>query len=112
MAQLEISPSIADKLPPIVKQGLTKLSPEQQMTFEHEYKRRARNNVLFLVLAILFPIQHFLEGRVGLGILFILSFGGFWVWWLVDIFLVWGRCNRHNEDLATGILRDMKLAAA
>ena len=109
MSELHISQSIADTLPAIVKQNISKLSPESQATFESEYKRKKRSPGVFLALAILFPIQFFLEGRVGLGLVFLLSFGGFGWWWLIDIFLVWGRTKAYNEELASTIMRDLKI---
>ena len=107
---LQINNRTADKVPSSVKQALAKLSPERQATWEEEYTRKARSNVLMLLLAILFPIQFFVEGRVGLGLLFMFSWGGFGLWYLAEIFMVWGRTTAYNEELAKSVLRDIKLA--
>lgn len=82
---------------------------EQQAVFEEEYDRKRRNVVLLGILAIFFPIHFFLEGRIVPGILYWITLGGFGIWWLIEIFTVWGRTSRYNEDAAKTILRDMKI---
>lgn len=109
---LEIIPSTAKKLPSSVKNALGRMPGEQQAVFEEEYDRKKRNGVLLGLLAIFFPIHFFLEGRVGLGILYWITLGGIGVWWLVEIFTVWGRTAHYNEDAATALLRDMKIMSA
>ncbi len=106
---LQISESIAKHLPPIARNAVGRMDAEQQSVFEETYKRRKRSPVLLLILAIIFPIQHFLEGKVVSGLIFWLTIGGFGVWWLLDIFMVYGRTRRYNEDLATTTVRDMKI---
>jgi len=109
---LEIKSEIANTLPSSVKNALGKLPPEEQAVFEEEYARKRRNKVLLLVLAILFPIHFFFEDRVGMGLLYWLTLGGFGVWWLIEIFLVTGRSNNFNEDTAKALLRDMRIMGA
>ena len=69
---LEIAESIAKHLPATVRNAVGKMDAEQQSVFEETYKRRARSAVLLLILAIIFPIQHFLEGKVATGLIFLL----------------------------------------
>ena len=109
MSTLDITPTIADTLSSSVKQALSKLPSEIQSTFEDEYKRKYKNKTVILLLAIFFPIQLFLLGKVGLGIFFFLTLGGFYVWWIIEIFLAIPRTRTFNEDLAKTILRDLKM---
>jgi len=99
MGTLEIAPSIADTLPSSVKQALSKLPSEIQSTFEDEYKRKYKNKTVMLLLAIFFPIQHFLLGKVGLGVFFWITLGGLWVWWFIEIFLAIPRTRTHSRQV-------------
>ena len=109
MESYHIAPTIWDTLPSSVKQGITKLSPELQAVFEEEYKRKKKSKALILLLALFFPIQHFLLGKSGLGIIFFLTGGGLCLWWIVEWFLAIPRVNNYNEDLAKTIARDIKI---
>jgi len=81
----------------------------QRAVLEEEYVDKRRSGLLMLLLSILFPIHFFFEGRVGLGILYWLTLGGFGIWWFIEILTVWGRTKRYNQDSATALLRDMKI---
>ncbi|KIX15280.1 hypothetical protein X474_03665 [Dethiosulfatarculus sandiegensis] len=48
-------------------------------------------------------------GKTGLGVAFLLTAGGLWVWYFVEIFLTPKRVREYNADIATSILRDMKI---
>lgn len=112
MMALEIRSDVANQLPSSVKNALGRMPGDQQAVFEEEYVDKRRSAVLMLLLSILFPIHFFFEGRVGLGILYWLTLGGFGIWWFIEIVTVWGRTKRYNQDSATALLRDMKIMNA
>lgn len=105
---LGISPGIARQLPPAVRRALGRIPAKRQAAFEAAYRQKRRDTLLLGLLAIFFPIHFFFEGRIGLGLLYWLTFGGFGLWWLIEVITVWGRTARFNEDMATALLRDMQ----
>jgi hypothetical protein len=106
---IAVSPSTSNRLPATVKTALAKMADEQQLLFEDEYKRKEKSSGLLTLLAILFPIQFFLLGKTGLGIAFIITFGGMGVWWIIEWFLTPKRVKSFNEDMATRLLTEMKI---
>jgi len=79
--------------PPIVQNALKNIDETQRLTFESEFNQRKRSKGNMIALAIIFPIQLFLLGRVGLGLIFWLTGGGFLVWWIIEIFLTSSRVD-------------------
>lgn len=49
------------------------------------------NWILTLIISIFLGqlgIDRFMMGQVGLGILKLITFGGFGIWWLIDVILI------------------------
>ena len=91
---------------PRVQSALSKLTDDQRSNFESVFNLKKKNKIIFVVLAIVFPIQLFLLKKVGLGILFWLTGGGLVVWWIIEIFLVSKRVDDFNDDLAVQIINE------
>lgn len=103
-----VDPSISDQLPSIVKVALSQMNVEKQSMFVEEYKRKRVDLTVIVLLSIFFPIQLFLLGKTALGVVFFFTLGGFGLWYVLEIILAWPRGKKHNEDLASQIMRDMR----
>ena len=106
---LTISSEVADTLANSVKAALAKMSDDHQALFEDEYKQKSKSLGLMMFFAIVLPIQHFLLGKTGMGIAFVITFCGMGAWYIVEWFLTPGRVKDYNANLATQILTDIKL---
>ncbi len=98
-------------IPDMAVPGYQSLSDEQKVTFVTEYSTRKRSTFLMVVLAVVFPIQLFLLGKVLLGILFWLTGGGFGVWYVIEWFLTPGRVRSYNSEKAMQILTELGASA-
>lgn len=52
-------------------------------------------------------IDRFFVGDWGKGLLKLFTFGGLYVWWIVDLFLITGRARAKNMAVADAILAEM-----
>lgn len=110
-----LTPAILDTLPASLRQTIAALPEHQKLTFEEDFMRKRKSVGAFLAIAILFPIQHFLLGKTGLGILFVISclllIGS--LWYIFEIFYTpFKRIPEYNENLARSLIRDISAAQA
>ena len=110
--RLVIEPSIADILPSMVKETLAKMSVSQQQQFVEEYKRKKKSTgvaYFFLLLCLGMPYGYL--GKWGLQFAYWLClaiFIGFF-WMLYLLFALPGLVRDTNRDIATQIVRDLKV---
>ena len=96
---LQVEASVANSLPLMVKEPLSKMPVERQSVFVEEFKKKQKSKGVMIALAIFFPIQLFLLGKTGLGIVYWLTGGGMGFWWLIEIFLTSKRVDEYNGDV-------------
>ena len=85
------------------------MTDDEQKMFQSKFKKGMKSTVPMLLLAILFPIQLFFLKKHILGFIFISTMGGFFIWWVIEIFLTSGRVKTYNEELAMQIITNMKM---
>ncbi len=63
--------------------------------------------VITLIISFLvgeLGIDRFYLGQVGLGVLKLITCGGFGIWWLIDLFLVMGETKEDNAKRLMSII--------
>ena len=100
---------LIEELPPLVSSALADLEPDKRQMFLEEYAAKRRGTVGMVLLAIFFPIQLFFFNKIGLGVAFWLTAGGLYVWYIIEIFLTPRRVRHYNQDVATEVMRDLKI---
>lgn len=106
---LYLSKQIIDQLPSMVKNELSKMSAQKQEEFLEEYKRKAKSTgIAYLFLIIVFATHYGYVGKWGLQIVFWLTLGGFWMWWIVDLFRLPSVISDYNKDVAIDVMRNLK----
>jgi len=64
-------------------------------------KVRKVNWILCLIMSIIFGglgVDRFLMGQIGWGIIKLITFGGFGIWWLIDLILIASKYHFNNVE--------------
>lgn len=112
MAELMIPPSVANTLPAVVRNSLAEMLATRQEEFMEEYTRRAKTAAPAYILWLLLGFHYIYLGKWGLQILFWLTWGGLGIWWIVDVFRIPSMVRDHNKDVATDVMRTIRVLAS
>jgi hypothetical protein len=113
MEKLALVPaSIMRGLPAMVRHELVKLPPEKQDEFVEEYRRRKKSAVPAYILWFFLGWHYIYFRKWGLQIIFWLTLGGLFIWWLVDAFRIPSMRRDYNKDIAIDVFRDLKIMSA
>ena len=66
-----------------------------------------KDPIISLILSIVvgyLGIDRFYVDDIGLGIIKLITCGGLYIWWLVDIFLIMGKTRMRNYERLTQVL--------
>jgi TM2 domain-containing membrane protein YozV len=82
------------------------LPPDRRYNFDLQYGAREKDPAVSLALSLTlgtFGIDRFYVGNVVLGILKLITFGAFFIWTLIDWFLIMGATRRVNVKTAAEV---------
>jgi TM2 domain-containing membrane protein YozV len=87
-----------------LQQATAGLSEDQHRTFIYLYsskRRSAQDILLFSLLGFIgiAGIQRFVTGRIGLGIIYLITFGFFYIGTIVDLINHKSLANDYNTDM-------------
>jgi predicted DNA-binding transcriptional regulator YafY len=68
-----------------------------QLAFAEEFSRKKKSPALAFWLLLPCGLHYAYAGRVWLTLIFLITFGGFGVWWFLDLFRVWGIVRERME---------------
>lgn len=99
---------IRSQIPESVQRKLSEMDESAQLAFGEEFlKRRKSPLVAFFLLNACFHYAYL--GRVWLNVVFLLTCGGMFIWWIADFFRVWGMVREKNRSIAIEVLRDIQI---
>jgi TM2 domain-containing membrane protein YozV len=82
------------------------LPPDRRDQFDLQFGAREKDPAVSLILSLCFGtfgVDRFYVGNIVLGILKLITFGGFFIWTLIDWFLIMGATRRANAVIAAEI---------
>jgi TM2 domain-containing membrane protein YozV len=90
----------------ILKSIRDSLPEDRRGNFDLQYGGREKNTTVALVLSLFIGtlgVDRFYIGSIGLGILKLITFGGFGIWALIDWFLIIGAARKKNIVIANEV---------
>ena len=73
-----------------------------QMVYDNQKKTALITFLLWLFFGI-FGGHRFYLGKIGTGILMLITLGGLGVWTFIDLFLIWGMVRTYNQNIIDGM---------
>ncbi|UCW44082.1 hypothetical protein [Vibrio phage vB_VpaS_SD2] len=101
------------QLPNTIAAAAKNLPNEARAILLQKYRDQAKSKGLNWV-CWLFGLQHFYQGKIGTGILFLclIPVGVSFVWWIVEAFRNNKQIDRYNDALAMELFAESKLLAS
>jgi len=100
---------IQKQIPDAVLRKLAGMDESAQLAFSEEFKRKKKSPALAFWLLLPCGMHYAYVGRVWLTLIFLISFGGFGLWWVIDMLRVCGMVREHNRSIAIQVLRDIQV---
>lgn len=97
------------QIPEAILKKLGSMNEATQLAFAEEFSRKKKSPALAFWLLLPCGLHYAYAGRVWLTLIFLITFGGFGVWWFIDLFRVWGIVRERNRSIALQVLRDIQI---
>ena len=106
---IDLPNSIRNQLPEAVIRKLSTMDELTQQAFLSEFQKKKKSTTMGSILMLCFPCFHyFYLGKVWLNLLFWGTFGGFGIWWLIDVFRLGGMVREYNKTVAIVVLKEIQ----
>src|SRR4051794_25807713 len=86
------------------------MDPSSQMAFFNEYEQK-RKSVAVGYLTWLIGFHYLYARKVGVQFAFWLTAGGFWIWYIADLFRLPAIIRSANEQIARQSLQTLSITA-
>ncbi len=86
-------------IPALLQPVFQSLPANTQSLVWRDYELRKKSILLAYILWFFFGFHYLYLGRIGTQIIYWLTFGGFGLWMLIDLFRIPGMVERKNEDI-------------
>jgi len=96
----------------MLQEGMT---DSQKLMFMSQYGSMKKDRIVALVLSLFLGqlgVDRFYLGDVGLGVIKLVTCGGFLIWAFIDLFLIMGRTDEINRNLAHDVANNIKYKGA
>lgn len=100
--------SLSNVLPSVVKGALASLGAIQQQMFVEEYNRK-KKSVFVAYVCLLVGLQYGYLRKWGLQVVFWITAGGVFIWWIILLFSLSSKVKNYNRDVAIEVMRNVKI---
>ena len=90
---------------------VSSIKEEKRHEFITKYNARAHNPTVVFGLSVylgIIGVDRFVLGRPLLGILKLITVGGLYIWYFVDLFIVASAARKRNIEIATALANEFK----
>lgn len=101
-----------NSLPPTVRHAVLQLDGASQAALFNEFERKKKKLSVAYIAWFLLGWHYLYVGKVGVQFAFWLTFGGFWVWWFLDLFRMPSIVRGANEQIARQALQTLGVGQA
>lgn len=99
-------------LPPSIQHVVAQMDSGSLNAFFNEYEKKKKKKSIGWIAWFLIGWHYLYVGKVGVQFAFWFTFGGFWIWWIVDFFRMPSIIRSANEQIARDAIQTLGTAAA